>query len=356
MVTWSCDFTVPESVTTPWVVDTETSLSFIPDSAAIAALILPVVTVSATAAFMPPSGRSRLAAAGAFGDARSGTAVLVEGEGAATKAATRESLEAVGVDGLSQPARAIPAIAARARMGMALRMRDYFDAVEPAVPTEPVPLVPVPLVELLAPVPLVAALEVELGVPLVPEVEPVPPTLPEADRLPEVPLPVALLAVVLGLVLEAVVSVEVLLDVLLGDVLLGVDAVVVPGVVVDVVVVVLLRSQPVAAAVASASAATTGKSFFMASPISGARGMGLGRGQYIESFLAQRVPTRIPLGPRAPRDQNFPTRRKFTRAPASVGACLRSRVQWRKPGSMRSSLRSSAGHSITPYGRRVCGW
>src|SRR6185312_5483408 len=28
----------------------------------------------------------------------------------------------------------------------------------------------------------------------------------------------------------------------------------------------------------------------------------------------------------------------------------------RYPGSMRSSLRRSAGHSITPYGRRVCGW
>ena len=30
--------------------------------------------------------------------------------------------------------------------------------------------------------------------------------------------------------------------------------------------------------------------------------------------------------------------------------------QSRKPGSIRSSFRSSAGQSITPNGRRTCGW
>ena len=80
-------------------------------------------------------------------------------------------------------------------------------------------------------------------------------TLPEADRLP-----VELLAVVLGVLVEAVVSVVLLL--LDG----GVLAVVVPGVVVDEVDVVFL-SQPVAAAVARANTAIMGTSFFMASPV-----------------------------------------------------------------------------------------
>ena len=81
-------------------------------------------------------------------------------------------------------------------------------------------------------------------------------TLPEADRLP-----VELLAVVLGVLVEAVVSVVLLL--LLDG---GVLAVVVPGVVVDEVDVVFL-SQPVAAAVARANTAIMGTSFFMASPV-----------------------------------------------------------------------------------------
>ena len=41
---------------------------------------------------------------------------------------------------------------------------------------------------------------------------------------------------------------------------------------------------------------------------------------------------------------------RFSSGPASA------RLQSRKPGSSRSSLRSSAGHSIRPYGRRVPGW
>lgn len=89
-------------------------------------------------------------------------------------------------------------------------------------------------------------------------------TEPDADRLVE---PVVLLAVVLGVVAEAVVSVVVLE--------LGVLAVVVAGVVV-VDVVVVLRSQPVAATVARASAATRGNSLFMASPSIRVLGGGVG--------------------------------------------------------------------------------
>ena len=152
----------------------------------------------------------------------------------------------------------------------------YFDGVVLDVP-EPVLPLGVLLAEPDMPVPEVP--EVPEGVLLmlddVSDGEPaVPLTVPEAERLVE---PVVLLAVVLGEVVDAVVSVVV--------VELGVDgvvAVMVPGVVV-VDVVVVLRSQPVAATEASASAATRGSSFFMASPDQSARGRGSSaRGRYIE--------------------------------------------------------------------------
>jgi hypothetical protein len=127
---------------------------------------------------------------------------------------------------------------------------------------------------------LLAAPLVEPVPELVSVAVPVPLTVPEAERLPEVP--VVLLAVVLGELVDAVVSVALLL---LAEPL-GVEAVVVPGVVV-VVVVVLLRSQPVAAAVARARAAITGKSFFMTSPVQSVQGV---------FALATRMPSALHSG------------------------------------------------------------
>jgi hypothetical protein len=168
--------------------------------------------------------------------------------------------------------------------------------------------------------------ELEVSLPAVPL------TLPEAERL----VPVVLLAVVLGVLVEAVVSVLLLL---LDD---GVLAVVVPGVVVDEVVVLFL-SQPVAAAVARARTAIMGTSFFMGSPVQSFTG-----GSIADNARTTRA-TRDPLcSESVARAEKFPDGRKITRRPASVGTRLRVRVQCRKPGSMRSSLRRSAGHSITP--------
>jgi hypothetical protein len=151
--------------------------------------------------------------------------------------------------------------------------------VDDDVPDALLPLPDVPLAApLVEPVPELVSVAV-----------PVPLTVPEAERLPEVP--VVLLAVVLGEVVDAVVSVALLLAEPLG-----VEAVVVPGVVV-VVVVVLLRSQPVAAAVARARAAITGKSFFMTSPVQSVQGGSLpARGEYIEPALATRMPSALHSG------------------------------------------------------------
>jgi hypothetical protein len=135
-------------------------------------------------------------------------------------------------------------------------MAGYFEGVVLLALLE-LPLVPLGVVLELALLPGMA----ELVLVSVPEpLGALPLTLPEADRLVE---PVVLLAVVLGLVVEAVVSV---------DEVLGVEAVVL-GVV--VLVVVVLRSQPAMATEARARAATSGISFFMDFSIQGARGLGV---------------------------------------------------------------------------------
>jgi hypothetical protein len=130
------------------------------------------------------------------------------------------------------------------------------DGVLPLVPLV-LPVVPVPrlpVVPMVLPEPVVEPEGEDAPVEVVGSL-PVPLTVPEADRL------VLLLAVVLGVVVEAVVS--------LGVVAEGV-ATPAPGAVVLLVVVALvsaLRSQPVAAAAARASTAMAGMSFFMTSPV-----------------------------------------------------------------------------------------
>src|SRR5512132_686237 len=136
MEIWSCDLTVPASVTTPLFVVTEMSVSFIAESAAMAALILPVVTVSLTAPVALPLllVSEGVAVLATDGDAVSGVVVedVVAGvalsvlvvvtvvetvglpfaaAGCAAVASVPELLYAVEVRGLSQPAAARAAAA-----------------------------------------------------------------------------------------------------------------------------------------------------------------------------------------------------------------------------------------------------
>lgn len=249
------------------------SVSFSPESAAIAAFTLPVVIVSLTAPVAFPAGPGAIVVVAVLGDDVSAVVVVVVDEAVVLGAVATEAPELLfallRVPGRSQPV----AIAARATNDEAMRIRfmgspvgylwGYLPCVVPL--TEPAV---VPLEEVPGAAPGAGA--VSLGDAALPETV----ALPESELL--MPLVVlgdavesALVEAVLPGDVDGIVVVVVVEAVVVGGVVVegGADVVVVVlGVVVVVLVVVLLRSQP-AAAVASAMAAATGIKRFMTSPI-----------------------------------------------------------------------------------------
>lgn len=250
---------VPVNVTTPLFVVTEMSVSFNPESAAIAAFTLPVVIVSLSAPVAFPEGPGAIAVDAVLGDEVSAVVALevVDGELVLPGAVATDAPELLlAVLPVLAPRLQPVATAARAISEEAMRIRfmgspGYLPCVVPLALPDAVPLVVLPEVE-----PGAEELELLSGDDVVPEAEPL---MPVVDPVEPGVLDVD--ALVLG---EDVVSVD---AVLLGDdvELEGADAVlgvVLPG----LLEVVLLRSQAVTEA-ASAMAAAMGIRRFMTSPV-----------------------------------------------------------------------------------------